>query len=82
MDTNVTKLNIAHSTETSIPSVIANMKTADATIVIHMVNGRWILQHIKGETKIWALIGIFHSLATHFSNVANGVSALVQTKTT
>jgi hypothetical protein len=82
MDSNVIKLDLAHSTETSIPSVIANMEKAEATIVIHIVNGKWILQHIKGETNIWKMIGIFQSLVTHFCNVANGVSALVQTKTT
>jgi hypothetical protein len=77
----VTKLNLAHSTETSIPSVIANMEKSEATIVIHIQNGRWVLQHIKGGTNIWKMIGIFQSLVTHFCNVANGVSQLVQTKT-
>jgi len=81
MGTNVTKLDLVQSVETSIPSVISHMKTSEATIVIHIENGRWVLQHIKGETNIWKMIGIFQSLVTHFCNVANGVSALVQTKT-
>ena len=81
MDTNVTKLDLVQSTETSIPSVLSHMKTSDATIVIHIENGKWTIQHIKGGTTIWSMIGIFQSLVTHFCNVANGVSPLVQTKT-
>ncbi len=68
------KLDISHIKEGSIPSVLEKMESADTTIVIHLTNGRWDLQLIKGQINLWGFVGMLQVLVTHFSNVANGVA--------
>ena len=76
MKDNVISIGTNHIKEASLPAMMAEMETSDATIVIHLHKGRWSMQHIKGATPLWSLIGILQSLVTHFSNVANGLVKL------
>lgn len=78
MDSNVVKLDTGHIKAGSIPKVLEMMETSDATVVIHLKDGRWTLQHIKGEHTIWSLIGMFQTITTHLCNVANGQAQLKQ----
>lgn len=74
--TKLSKLDGSHIKEGSIPAVLEKMESADTTFVIHLTGGRWDLQLIKGEIKLWGIIGILHTMVTHFSNVANGAVKL------
>ncbi len=76
MKDNVISIGTNHIKEASLPAMMAEMETSDATIVIHVRDGRWSMQQVKGDTKIWPMIGILQSLVTHFSNVANGLVKL------
>jgi len=80
MTATVTKLNTDTIKEASIPAVLSKMEEADITIVLHFTGGRWDLQFLKGQAPIWSLIGMFHTIITHFSNVANGLYPVKQTK--
>lgn len=74
--TNVVKLDTGHIKEATIPEALELMETSDATVVIHLKDGRWKLQHLKGSHTIWSLVGMFQTISTHLCNVANGVSPL------
>ena len=76
MTATVTKLNTKHMKVASIPDILSKMETADVTMVIHLTNGRWDLQIVKGQQTIWSLIGVFQMLSTHYSNIAGGLIPL------
>lgn len=68
----VTQLGSKHIKSGSMVDMIARMEKADATIVIHLSGGKWSLQHMKGTTTIWSLIGILQIISNHFCKLANG----------
>lgn len=78
MDNNVVKLDTGHIKSGSMPQFLELMETSDATVVIHLKDGHWTVQHLKGEHSIWSLVGMFQTISTHLCNVANGVAQLKQ----
>lgn len=68
----VTQLGTGHIKPATIPDVLKRMETADATIVIHLHGGKWTLQHMKGNTSIWKLMGILQCIIVNFAELANG----------
>ena len=76
MTDNITQLGTKHIKQASIPDMLTRMETSDTTIVIHLQGGRWSLQHMKGTTQLWPLIGVLQTICNHFSNVANGIVEL------
>jgi len=76
MTDNVTQLGTSHIKKASIPDMLTRMETSDTTIVIHIKGGSWTIQHMKGTTQLWPLIGILQTIASYFANVANGTIEL------
>ena len=72
MTDNVTILGDEHIKAASVPDMVARMEKSEMTIVIHITDGVWTLQHMKGSNTVQSLIGILHIMCSHFSNLANG----------
>lgn len=71
MSANVVRINPEHIKECSVPDVLQRIEEADASFVIHMTNGKWTLQPVKGKKTLFEFIGILRCVSLKLEQMAN-----------
>lgn len=68
----VVRINPEHIKECSIPDALQKIEQSDASFVIHVKDGKWTFQSIKGEDKtLFNVIGMLRCISLKLEQMAN-----------
>jgi len=57
--------------QASIPDVLQKIEESDDSFVVHVKNGHWTLQTIKGKMTLFELIGVLGCVASKLRHRVN-----------
>ena len=71
MSAKVVRINPKHIKECTIPDALQKIEQSDASFVIHIKDGKWTLQPIKGKKSLFEMIGILQCVSLELQQMTN-----------